>query len=224
MKLTKEGIAVVEVDNYLSKDIEREGRLDVAYDMLYGLRDHIPEGGTVCDVGACLGDYTATFSEMVGKEGHVYAFEPHLPALECLLYNMKRYPNVTVISEALGSEAGRANVIRDFHNLGASQLKMDANGIVEITTLDLVSKEWNRLDFLKIDAEGFEPLIIDGAKQSIMRFRPVIFIEISVYNMNRLNMGLTIEDTYNRLEALDYQFTRTDGHDGDILCLPKERA
>ena len=232
LKITKEGIAVVEVDNYLSKDIETMGRLDVAHEILAPYQQYIPTGGTVVDVGACLGDYTATFSRFVGPEGTVYAFEPHTPALECLIYNMRSYINVYIYGVALGSQSGRANVIRDFHNLGASQLRLDPNGIVEIMTLDHIASAWppmplpvmRRLDFLKIDCEGFDPLVLDGGRETIQRFRPVILIEISNWMLAKLNMNMTAEDIYSRLEAMDYQFTRTDGHDGDVLCLPKEKV
>lgn len=228
MKLTKEGIAVAEVDNYLSKDIEREGRLDVAQKLVLGFRPYIPEGGVVADVGACLGDYTMTFSQMVGPNGKVYAFEPHAPAWECLCYNMAGYSNVVLLDVALGAENEWGTFERDFHNLGASQVHPDKNGNVRIRPLDVIAKRWTRLDFLKIDAEGFEPMILDGSRETIMRLRPVIYIEVSQYNLNKLNTtmstNLTTEDIYRRLEALEYVFKRTDGHDGDILCLPKERV
>ena len=64
MKLTKEGVAIIEGDTYLSQDIINQGRLDVARDFLEQFRQYIPVGGIVVDVGACLGDYTATFAEM----------------------------------------------------------------------------------------------------------------------------------------------------------------
>lgn len=236
MKITKEGIAIAEMDNCLSKDIETTGRLDVARDRLMELRPYIPEGSTVCDVGACLGDYTATFSEFVGPEGKVYAVEPNPPTLECLRYNMQRYPNVQVYGVGLGAQPGRANIERDWHNLAASQLQVDSAGEVEIVTLDSISPDWPRLDFLKIDAEGFEPMLLDGAKATINRFRPVIYIEISGWMMGRLNTynegrdaeavyrNLSVEETYKRLEALEYSFTRSERDGVDVLCLPKGRV
>src|SRR5262252_1665031 len=102
MKLTKEGIAVIEGDEYLSRDIEVAGRLDVARESLLGYRNLIQEGDVIVDVGACLGDYTATFSEFVGESGQVYALEPNPLVVEALLYNMKKYMNVVVLNVALG--------------------------------------------------------------------------------------------------------------------------
>lgn len=223
MKITKEGIAIVEGDNYLSADIEAQGRLDVARDFLEQFRPYIQVGGVVVDVGACLGDYTATFSEMVGPGGIVHAFEPNPSALECLYFNTNKMSNVCVHDVALGSGSGRVSVILDTNNVGASRFFLDPYGGVPITTIDKCAFVlWQGLDFLKIDAEGWEPLILDGAKATITRFRPVILLEVNHWMLGKL--GLHAEDIYSRLEALNYTFPRIEGlHDGDILCLPKER-
>lgn len=221
MKLTAEGIAVVEGDNYLSNDIIVQKRLDVAKDFLEGFRKYIPAGGVVVDVGASLGDYTATFSQMVGEGGRVVALEPNPPTFECLEHNMWPYKNVLVYRLALGNaEHWSATVIPDDNNIGASRLEINVFGRVRVTTLDVSAIE--HLDFLKIDAEGWEPLILDGGKETINRFRPVMLIEVNTWPLGK--MGFTAEDVFSRLDALNYQFDRFDGPYGDILCLPKERA
>ena len=97
MKLTKEGIAVIEGDNYLSADIIAQGRLDVARESLLQYQQHIPVGGVVVDVGACLGDFTATFSEFVGSTGRVWAFEPNAPVFDCLMHNMSIDKRIFII-------------------------------------------------------------------------------------------------------------------------------
>lgn len=225
MKLTKEGIAVVEGDTYLSADIEAQGRLDVAREFLEQFRPYIPVGGVVVDVGACLGDYTATFAEMVGPKGRVIAIEPNPVAFHCLKYNMREYSNVDSHVLALGAQAGLATVTLDENNIGASRMSLDSSGTINVATLDRVYQvyRFGRLDFLKIDAEGWEPLILDGAKATVSRFRPVILLEVNHWMLGKL--GLHAEDIYSRLEALNYRFPRVEGlHDGDILCLPKERA
>lgn len=222
MKLTAEGIAVIEGDTYLSAEIIKAGRLDVARDTLLKFREHIPEGGIVCDVGACLGDFTATFSEFVGPTGVVHAFEPNPPVVDCLLYNMREYRNVRIYQMGVGSEfAAVAAMIEDTNNIGASRLE-PGHGNVRITTLDHESEYWTRLDFLKIDAEGWEPRVLDGAAYMIRMLRPVIMIEISTWPLGKL--GYTAEDVFSRLDLHGYEFQRFDGPWGDVLCLPKEIA
>lgn len=222
MKITKEGIAVIEGDNYLSNDIIQAGRLDVARDFLLQFKEYIPVGGVVADVGACLGDFTATFSEFVGPSGRVYAFEPNLPVVDCLYHNMRPYLywNVVIYSSALGARNGMADIITDHNNIGASRL-VDGNGPLHVWALDNTAGSWQRLDFMKLDTEGWEPHVLAGGKETIMRLRPVMLIEINPWMLGKQNF--TPEDIYSRLDALEYSFPRFDGPHGDILCIPKER-
>ncbi len=224
MKLTKEGIAVIEGDNYLSADIIAQGRLDVAREWLEQYHKYIPEGGVVVDVGACLGDMTATFSEMVGLAGRVYAFEPNPPVLDCLLFNMSKYKNVSIYGNALGSSQTKASFIIDHHNIGASRLVVDGDGPIYLTTMDSIFDEHlDQLDFMKIDAEGCEPYILDGAQETLKRFRPVMLIEVDQRALGF--QRFTPTDVHVRLEMLgDYKFQRFAGAHGDILCVPKERV
>ncbi len=229
MKLTKEGWAVIEGDTYLSNDIITQGRLDVAKDFLEQFRQYIPVGGTVVDVGASLGDYTATFADMVMINGSVFAFEPNPPVFECLNHNMygiKDRPNVFISDFGLGaSTKGVGTIIFDANNVGASRIEPLAEGEIFMTTLNemfLVRQRLRRLDFLKIDAEGWEPLILDGGRETINRFRPAMLIEVNTWPLGK--MGFTAEDLFLRIEALDYTCPRFDGPYGDILCLPKEKA
>jgi FkbM family methyltransferase len=225
LKLTAEGIAVIEGDNYLSAQIIVEKRLDVAKDFLELFRQYIPEGGTVVDVGASLGDYTVTFSEMVGPTGKVWAFEPNPPTFECLQHNMLnflKFGNVEIYDRGLGSANEMcATVIVDTNNIGASRLVRDDDGPIRTWILDSFSDQFTRLDFLKIDAEGWEPLILDGASATILKFRPVMLIEVNTWPLGK--MDFTAESVFSRLDQLNYKFDRFDGPYGDVLCVPKEK-
>jgi len=221
MKLTRENIAIIEGDEYLSRDIELAGRLDVAREYLLQFRQYIPEGGVVIDVGACLGDYTATFAEFVGPTGAVFAFEPNPAVAACLRHNMKRFSNVAIAERAFGSlKQLTARMVIDTHNVGASYLQ-DAGikGDVHMWVLDAFCEQMSRLDFIKIDTEGYEPWILDGGVNTINRFRPAILIEIDQRALGL--QGSKPSDVHARLDALNYNFERFDGAHGNILCLPK---
>lgn len=222
MKMTREGIAVIDGDEYLSADIERAGRLDVAAEYLEEFRRYIPVGAVVLDVGACLGDYTVTFAEMVGPGGIVVAVEPNPPVFECLKHNLKGYANVIVGDCALGARKGAATFDVDARNIGASRIIKDPIGPVAVMALDDIWN-WERgLDFIKIDAEGCEPEILDGAVETIGKFRPVMLIEIDTRALGR--QGYVPEDVFVRLDRLEYEFERFGGPHGNILCVPKEVA
>lgn len=225
MKLTPQGIAVIEGDNYLSAEIEAEGRLDVAsaHALLDPLRQHIPEGGVVVDVGASLGDTAVVLAAMVGKSGEVHAFEPNPPTFECFKHNMKQYRNVLIYNCGLGNHSGHqdASMVVDINNIGASRLEPRKGGEVIVLPLDIFGQQWTRCDFIKIDAEGWEPLVLAGAKETINHFRPAMLIEVNDWPLGK--MGFDRYSIYSRLDELGYHYQNFDGPYGDVLCLPKER-
>lgn len=222
MKITREGYAIIEGDTYLSVEIEKLGRLDVQRDMLMKYKQHIPEGGVVVDVGASLGDTAATFSEMVGNQGLVWALEPNYEVHKCLAYNVSNLPNVIAMSFGLGDSIEGVNLIRDGNNIGASRLeRSDSHGEMRCHVRTMDSMTFDRIDFIKIDAEGWEPLILDGAVETINRFRPAMLIEVNTWPLGKMNF--TPNDIWTRLDRLDYVYEKFDGPYGDVLCLPRER-
>jgi Methyltransferase FkbM domain len=82
-----------------------------------------------------------------------------------------------------------------------------------------------RLDFMKIDVEGAEWMVLKGAEQSIRRFRPVIVAEHSVGNFQKA--GYSPKDLHAYLESLRYEVCNLEDRgtrlpaECDILCLPR---
>lgn len=229
MTITDFGIAVVKGDSHLSKWVIEQRRLDVARGFVMLFKKYIPEGGVVADIGACLGDHTVTYSELVGERGMVHAFEPNPVALECLQHNMRHLANVKVHGHALGDWNTMARYsVNQSDNLGASNLVETKEGGVFILTLDTVADEWHRLDFIKMDAEGFEPLILDGAKETINKLRPVMLIEINRKCLG--SYGHTPDSLKKRITDLGYSIQPAEPHydmnadQVDVLCLPNSAA
>lgn len=229
MVLTDFGAAVIEGDR-LSGDVIRAGQLACQHGWLRTFAPYIPVGGVVADVGAALGDHTASYAEMVGPDGWVHAFEPYQPFFECLRHNAPRLDaHITVYDVALGAGESFAVMVESTvqpSNLGMTHLAPPRHGarVVAVRTLDEIAAEWDRLDFLKIDAEGSEPYILDGARQTIARLQPVLLIEINAFALGQL--GATAADVYTRLRALGYRFGPCREGDAletpeiDVLCLP----
>jgi FkbM family methyltransferase len=163
---------------------------------------------------------------MVGEKGRVYAFEPNPSAHTCLCYNMLKFVNVSCYQMALGETPG-IGIIADSKNLnaGASMVKRTGSGDVLIMTLDSMAHKWDRLDFIKIDAEGSEPEIILGALQTLRRLRPVILIEISRQVLKY--RGYTSEDITAPLNRLGYRVEPAESHlplsgeNVDAICFPR---
>jgi FkbM family methyltransferase len=206
------------------------GRLDVADQYCRLFTRHIPFGGVVVDIGACLGDHTLSYLNMVGPAGIVHAFEPNVIAFECLGYNMRNHQNVILHSIALGSKSGRAFVSNYGEpNLGATRLAFTdmPQAPITVAALDDIAKNWPRLAFMKIDAEGSEPDIIAGGLKTIRRLKPVILIEINRPILEA--RGKTTNDITGPLISLGYSIAPAEPHHSfkldqvDALCIPSKK-
>ncbi|MBI3420190.1 MAG: FkbM family methyltransferase [Proteobacteria bacterium] len=145
----------------------------------------------VVDAGANLGTFTVPFSKAVGPYGRVRSFEPQPVIFECLRETVaqNRLDNVTLHNLCLGREACTLEITEPdytqpgnfsglpFRETGFTEVKFSQNRIrAECVTLDSVLAG-SRLDFLKIDVEGMELDVLEGAKNSLARYRPVVYLE-----------------------------------------------
>ena len=143
----------------------------------------------VCiDAGANIG-YLSLRMGQHAKEGTVIGFEPdpvnYQRASENLALNS--LSNVFIHNLGLGSENGEVSMeIRSEHNLGGNRIgKPGANGrVVPITTIDFFFNEVSlRIDLIKIDVEGYEWKMLQGARKILERDHPILFIEIDDDNL-----------------------------------------
>jgi len=177
-------------------------------------------GQTVLDVGAHVGQYTLLASGIVGQAGRVIAFEPHPVLGRVLRRNVARAgcQNVTVLPVALGRAPGPGTlVLHPPDNFGGSSLRpddasaQDARAPVEVTTLD---EALDRLggppvDLAKLDVEGAELDVIDGARGTLAA-NPGIVLIVEFLRHNPLRFGHTVEDLEGRLRELGFRlFTLT---------------
>jgi len=133
----------------------------------------------VIDGGACLGDTAAVFSNAVGSNGRVYAFDPVKEHLTILQYNINQFPlkNVIAMPYGLSNE-----------NINAEPITLNAyapgfnprNIIVPLRTIDSLVKngDIDKIDFIKLDVEGYEMDTLLGATQSIDEFQPKLAISL----------------------------------------------
>lgn len=175
--------------------------------------------GDVCvDVGAHKGFMTLYLAKAVGSGGQVIAFEPDPRAMEALRSNVQRngFEQVRLYSCALGDcEASCQFAL--YQQLGwssrfpndtakpavASTISVRARRLDDIIAEMSVAPETHRISFVKIDAEGSEPLILQGAYETLRRFRPTVHIEV---NKSSLRAGGFLEESIeNLLRSLDYQ-------------------
>jgi FkbM family methyltransferase len=164
------------------------------------------EKPVVVDVGASTGSYSLLTTLHPGMR--VFAFEPNPSVYEILLENIKRNgveDRVTPYCIALYDEDGKArlSVPKDIGasglaTLSQSPLRFKAKRVVEIETRRLDDIEVPPPDFIKIDTEGAEVLVLRGGKQTIREHHPVMLLEH--HNVNTRQMGFTLGDVTSLLE------------------------
>lgn len=146
----------------------------------------IKPGMTVIDVGANSGVYTFSAAKRVGETGKVIAIEPFQGCVTCLRETSRKnnFPWVKVCEAAASHKPGEL-----FLNLhGASELN-EIQSIdvapsgnfqkVDCITLDslIALENLTRVDLIKIDAEGHETAVLQGAAQMIAQFSPILLYE-----------------------------------------------
>lgn len=226
MKKLSNGIAVLEKDTHISVWVQEHGTLEIAKDMLLPFQKYIPAGGTVVDVGASIGDHTVTYAKWVGESGMVAAFEVNPKAYECLQYNTQHLPQILPIKTGLSDVDGKV-VMVELDNAGANYLTTGKSKTkVPVTTLD--SYKFKNISFIKIDVEGYEVKVLEGARKSIEESKPVMLIEINRRALERA--GTSAEMLFKVLAELGYSMEITDDRikwsdpQYDILCLPIEKT
>jgi FkbM family methyltransferase len=171
-------------------------------------------GLTVLDVGAHVGQYTLLASGLVGPAGRVIAFEPHPVLGRVLRRNVDRVggQNVTVLPVALGRAPGPGTlVLHPPDNFGGSSLRPDdssahhARAAIEVTTLDDALDRLGRppVDLVKIDVEGAELDVIDGARGTLAA-NPCVVLIVEFLRANPPRFGHTVEDLEARLRELGF--------------------
>jgi len=146
---------------------------------------HLPPGGVAFDVGANLGEWTLAMARAAGPDGRVFAFEPNPVIADALIrtLNINNLRQVELHRCALSSVNGTADFILSRANGGESRLgkalPSDGAASVPTRTLDSVVEQSkiSRLDLIKIDVEGHEHFVLEGAVKTLIRFQPAIVIE-----------------------------------------------
>ena len=203
---TSMGIQVLKDDTHMSRLLERTGLLGApAVEEVSHYAHLIKPGDAVVDAGCCLGDHAAVFAQLVGSEGCVHAFEPYLPSFECAKANLAIYRNVALRRIGIGADDGRFVCAPDKH-VGATRLVAPGNSVAasaEINVYALDQLFTDRVDFIHLDVEGMEPLVIQGALKLLERWRPVMVIEVCTEHLDRY--GWTPAELRSFVRGLGYR-------------------
>lgn len=147
------------------------------YPSVQACRRLIRPGMTVIDAGAHIGYYTRIFSELVGPAGRVLAFEAEPENFQLLRAHVSgaKYRNVEVLPYAVADRAGKLRLHlspgHTNHSLVDGYTESQGSREVETVALDafLAARGIDRVDFVKIDVEGGELLVLEGMRETLAR-------------------------------------------------------
>jgi FkbM family methyltransferase len=137
----------------------------------------------ILDIGANIGNHSLFFAKFLNCE-MVYSFEPFSSNIELLKKNMSLFENKSKIYQiALSDQEGVMPLYNSqASNFGGYSLHSYSNGSsfivnpsIKVITLD--SLNLNNISMIKIDVENHENEVLEGAKETILRNKPIIFIE-----------------------------------------------
>lgn len=166
---------------------------------------------TIIDCGANIGYYTILFARLA-PEGHIYAFEP-TSTYDMLLTNLAHHKitNVTPVKLAVGKRTGGI-VDAIFRVWGHAPEKM----AYPFITIDDFMRENNltRLDCMKIDVDSFDFEVLQGAKETLMKYDPFVVVELN-HALSQRNQS--VPQALEWLAGLNYRRTYSLDYDNFLL-------
>lgn len=170
------------------------------------------QGGVLFDVGANQGDYTQYLSR-IAPGARIHAFEPH-PATFARLTARIDASLATLVQMALSDHEGRLDLFDFANGDGSTQASLSSDAIalfqadivshrIACTTLDayMAAQDVARVDFLKIDTEGFDLAVLRGAASAI-RDRRIGIIQFEFVPAN-IATRVTMRDFFEALPGYD---------------------
>lgn len=164
------------------------------------------------DVGAHAGLWSWQMALDFQK---VTAFEPVREHVDCWRKNMQGCSNAALVEVALGEERRSAHMQRTELGMGLKMAVADEGELVSMRTLD--SYHLNRVDLLKVDVEGYELAVLRGARETLLRCRPVVVVEQKTSTDMEARYGVVPGDAVAYLEGLGAEVRRISRGDY-IMC------
>lgn len=195
----------------------------------------IPPEGVILDIGANHGKFAKNFARLASGSCRVYCFEPLEYNWTILERIVRPLENVRVFRFALAEDAGETDLfvpVRPTHRLlpGSAHMGVESarehfgtwtsseirrQRIRSERLDDVMEREGiERVDFMKIDVEGAETLVLRGARETLHRHRPGIYCELCIGRP--ACVGLTVEDAVALLENEGYRMHTLDDRTGEV--------
>lgn len=196
---------------------------------IFVLVDKLPEEAVVVDGGANIGFFSIPVAQRIkSRGGRLISFEPQRMLFYALCGSvaLNDLENVHPLNKALGATPGSAvlpavdySKPSDYGTVSIQATAPHEDAVprilrkqeVDVVTLD--SLDLHRLDFLKLDVEGYEIQALTGGLQTLQKHRPWIWIEFFIIGQDPIKQALAGLPDYD-FYTMDYQ---------NMLCAPREK-
>jgi len=177
------------------------------------LRRYIEHDMTVFEIGSNIGAHTFQIAKsLMNGKGRLYGFEPTTFAFMKLERNwsLNSFNNIVLENIGLSDENGVLELtssqicFKSSWNIKDRKLSRKHGDKIELMKLDDYVEQRNikRIDFIKMDTDGYELKILNGGKNSISEFRPIMLIEVTEA-LKRV--GHSVKELIELLKSLNYQ-------------------
>lgn len=176
-------------------------------------RDYLKLGDRVVDVGANIGDTVLVASTQVGRSGRVIGVEPHPRTFRFLQENtrLNGVANVELINAAVGATSGTVRFSDDRRD---DMNRVDGGNLhVAIARLDELVSDTLPLALLKVDVEGYEKFVFEGAGE-VLRRAQCVYFEVSALHFCRF--GYSTRDVLQLLRCKGFHLFRAQKPSGLI--------
>jgi FkbM family methyltransferase len=170
------------------------------------LRRFVTPGTTVVDVGANIGFFTLRFAQWVTDGGRVIAIEPEMQNAVRLSQRLARRgltSRVDLVQAVAAERSGELRLQINPHHPGDHRISEVGVPVCAVRLDDMLRERgWPEVSVIKIDVQGAEDRVLEGAAATLDRLRPALYVEINANHAG--HMDGTARRVCDRLAALGY--------------------
>jgi FkbM family methyltransferase len=187
----------------------------------------VKAGYVVLDIGANIGAHTLLLAKLTGETGKIIAFEPTDYAFSKLLKNRSLNPELSdriqclqyMLVDSDSQESVAPSLYsswplendEDLHKLHQGRLMTTSGASTKTLDSAIFSIGLDRVDCIKLDIDGFECGMLRGAREVLMRWHPVIIMELAPYVLEE--QGASLEELIGLLQEYGYALYNLSGGD-----------
>jgi len=207
------------------------------------LFDIIKKSNVIIDAGAHAGSHTIMYKS-INPKATIYCFEPQINMYRLLKHNILKndLQDVYAYNNALANKKAKTTLTGKISDGAAKNMDIHYGGNIysnlggikiglggeKVNTITIDSLNLKSCDFIKMDVEGFEPMVLLGAIKTIKKFKPTILFEDNTQRVSSdvlKEFGIKEEqyDTMNILKNIGYASIKLIDNDCNYLAEYKEK-